>query len=134
MASVLIEEQVEIPLGIACLDDFRRWALSDEFPQRGRIDFIAGRIEVDMSPEDLFTHGTLKSEVAGEIKRCVNQLDLGHTLIADTRISSVAGDLSAEPDIVVITYAAIDQGRVRLVPKAAGGAERYVEEIGRAHV
>ena len=75
MASVLIEEQVEIPLGIACLADFRQWALSDDFPERGRIDFIAGRIEVDMSPEDLFTHGTLKSEIAGEIKDRVNHLD-----------------------------------------------------------
>jgi Uma2 family endonuclease len=130
MASVLIEEQVEIPLGIACLADFRQWALSDDFPERGRIDFIAGRIEVDMSPEDLFTHGTLKSEIAGEIKDRANQLDLGHTLIAETRVSSVAGDLSAEPDIVLISYAAIDQGRVRLIPKASGGEDRYVEVEG----
>ena len=130
MASVLIEEQVEIPLGIACLADFRQWALSDDFPERGRIDFIAGRIEVDMSPEDLFTHGTLKSEIAGEIKERANQLDLGHTLIAETRVSSVPGDLSAEPDVVVISYAAIDQGRVRLVPKASGGEDRYVEVEG----
>lgn len=130
MASVLFEEQVEIPMGIMCLADFRRWALSDSFPERGRIDFLAGRIEVDMSPEDLFTHGTLKSEVAGEIKDRANQLDLGHTLIADTRVSSVPGDLSAEPDIVLVSYEAIDRGRVRLVPKASGEEERYVEVEG----
>lgn len=58
MATVLFEEQVEVPLSIQTLEDFRRWALSDDFPERGRIDYIDGRIEVDMSPEDMFTHGT----------------------------------------------------------------------------
>jgi hypothetical protein len=40
--SVLFEERIEVPLTIRSLDDFRRWALSDEFPETGRIDFIAG--------------------------------------------------------------------------------------------
>lgn len=129
MATVLLEEQIEIP-SIEDLADFRRWALSDEFPQRGRIDYIAGKIEVDMSPEDFFTHGTLKAEVSGEIKDRVDQLDLGHTLIAETRISSMVGDLSVEPDVVVISHAALDEGRVRLVPKASSEEGRYVEVEG----
>ena len=62
-ATVMFEEQVEVPLNLQSLEDFRRWALSSAFPERGRIDFLAGRIEVDMSPEDLFTHGTLKGEI-----------------------------------------------------------------------
>ncbi len=130
MATVLFEEQVEIPLGIKNLADFRQWALSEEFPQHGRIDFVSGRIEVDMSPEDLFTHGTLKAEVSGEIKDRVDQLDMGHTLIAETRISSVPGNLSVEPDVVVISHQAIDDGRVRLVPKASGEGGRFVEVEG----
>jgi len=130
MTTVLFEGQVEIPLGIKDLTDFRQWALSEDFPQRGRIDYVAGRIEVDMSPEDFFTHGTLKTEVAGEIRIRVNQSDLGHTLIAETRISSVPAGLSAEPDIVVITHKAMDDRRVRLVPKASGEPDRYVEVEG----
>lgn len=129
MATVLLDQQIEIPT-IRDLADFRRWALSDEFPERGRIDYIAGRIEVDMSPEDFFTHGTLKSEVAAEIKDRVDELDLGHTLIAETRISSVPGDVSAEPDVVVITHAAFDEGRAKLVPKATGEPDRFVELEG----
>ena len=34
MATVLFEEQVEVPLGIQTLEDFRRWALSNEVPER----------------------------------------------------------------------------------------------------
>ena len=69
----------------ASLADFRRWALSDEFPERGRIDFIAGRIEVDMAPEDFFCHGTIKSEIATVIHpRKARRL--GHLFIDSTRI------------------------------------------------
>jgi Uma2 family endonuclease len=130
MATVLCEEQVEIPPGIESLADFRRWALSDEFPERGRIDYVAGRIEVDMSPEDLFTHGTLKSEVSREIADRVKELDLGHVFIAESRVSSVPGDVSAEPDVVVITFEAEDEGRVRYTPKASREEGRFVEIEG----
>lgn len=129
MATLLLDHHIEIPT-IRDLADFRRWALSDLFPQRGRIDYVDGRIEVDMSPEDLFTHGTLKSELASGIKRRVDALDLGHTLISDTRVSSVAADLSAEPDIVVLTHQALDVGRMTLTPKASGEQDRFVEVEG----
>ncbi len=131
MATVLLDLEVEIPT-IRNLAEFRQWALSDAFPERGRIDYIAGRIEVDMSPEDFFTHGTLKTRVATEISDRVEELDLGHTLIAETRISSVPGDVSAEPDVVVITHEAFDAGRVTLVPKTSGEPDRFVEVEGGA--
>jgi Uma2 family endonuclease len=129
MATVLLDQEIEIPT-IRNLAEFRQWALSDAFPERGRIDYIAGRIEVDMSPEDFFTHGTLKTRIATEISYRVDELDLGHTLIAETRISSVPGDVSAEPDVVVITHEAFDAGRVQLVPKASGEPDRFVEVEG----
>jgi Uma2 family endonuclease len=126
---VLLDQGLEIPT-IRNLAEFRRWALSDAFPQRGRIDYLDGRIEVDMSPEDVFTHGTLKSEIARAITRRVDELDLGHTLISDTRVSSAPADLSAEPDIIVLTHQALDEGRVRLIPKASGEPDRFVEVEG----
>lgn len=129
MTTVLLDQGIEIPT-VRSLQEFRVWATSDHFPQRGRIDYIGGRIEVDMSPEDVFTHGTLKAEVAARIKGRVDELDLGHTLIADTRISSQTADLSAEPDIVVITHDALDAGRIKLIPKASGEPDRYVEVEG----
>lgn len=129
MATVIIEEQLEIPT-IHDLAEFRRWALSESFPDSGRIDYIAGRIEVDMSPEDLFTHGELKVEVSGEIKTRVKSLNLGHTFSDTTRISSVEGDLSCEPDVVVICFDSIDNGQVSFVSKASGEEGRYVEVEG----
>ena len=65
MAKALLEETFCIPAtATRDLEGFRRWARSDRFPERGRIDYLAGDLEVDMSPEDLYTHGTVKTEIA----------------------------------------------------------------------
>ncbi|MFH1266324.1 MAG: Uma2 family endonuclease [Planctomycetota bacterium] len=128
--TVVFEEQVEIPLNLGSLADFRRWAVSKDFPERGRIDYIAGRIEVDMSPEDFFCHGTLKTEIVRVLAGRVKQGNLGHLVTDRTRVSSVEADLSAEPDVVFLSHAALDTGCARLVPKAGGKPGRYVELEG----
>lgn len=133
MATVILEDNAELQIPtITCLEDFRRWALSDDFPETGRIDYVMGKVEVNMSPEDLFTHGTLKSEVAGEVKERVRSINLGYSFVGETRISSVPGDVSAEPDVVVVTFDALDEQRVTLVPNATGEQGRYVEIEGAA--
>jgi Uma2 family endonuclease len=129
-SSIIFEEQIEIPLDVGTLAEFRRWALSDEFPQRGRIDFVQGRIEVDMSPEDIFSHGTLKTEILGELHYRVKRQALGVLLTDSTRISSPQANLSAEPDIVFVTSDSIRDGDVRLVRKSTGEQGRYVEIEG----
>ena len=57
--AVVFEDSLTIP-ACAALGAFRAWTRSGSFPERGRIDWVHGRIEVDMSPENLFSHGTLK--------------------------------------------------------------------------
>ena len=128
--SVVFEEQVEVPLTLRSLADFRRWAQSAEFPQAGRIDYVAGRIEVDMSPEDLFCHGTLKGEIHGVLHRRVKRGQLGHLFIDRARVSCPEMALSVEPDLVFVSHDAIDAGRVRLVPNAAHEPGRYMELEG----
>jgi len=129
-SSVVFEEQVEIPMDVRTLVQFRRWAVSDGFPDRGRIDFVGGRIEVDMSPEDIFCHGTLKGEIYGALYQRVKRGDLGLLLTDRTRVSSDDADLSVEPDIVFIAKETLDGERARLVPKATGEPGRYIEVAG----
>lgn len=127
---IVLAEDVEIPLGIRDLADFRKWALSDDFPERGRIDFLGNRIEVDMSPEDLFCHGTAKMEIGTVLYLHVQNQDLGHVFSDKTRISSPIAELSAEPDILFLSHETLDQNQARLVPKASGGEGRFVEIEG----
>jgi Uma2 family endonuclease len=126
---VMLEEGWEIPF-VESLEAFRAWARSDEFPDRGRIDYVAGRIEVDMSPEDYYSHGGLKVEVVGELRNLVKAGDLGDLRSDRTRVSNVKADLSAEPDLVFISFETFARGRARLVPKVTEEADRYVEIEG----
>jgi Uma2 family endonuclease len=127
--AVLIEDQVQIPL-LRDLAAFRRWALSDEFPENGRIDYIAGQIEVDMSPEDLHTHGTPKVELVRVLANHLRRNELGELYTDRARISCPEADLSAEPDIVFVSNDALESGRVRLVAKSGGQEDRYIEIEG----
>ena len=128
--TLVLEEEIEVPMDLRCLADFRRWATSDAFPERGRIDYIAGRIDIDMSPEDLHTHGILKGEVHGVLWRRTKEDELGQLYVDSARVSCPEADLSVEPDVVFVSLSSLDTGRVRLVPKAGGGADRYVELEG----
>jgi Uma2 family endonuclease len=129
-ATIVFEELFEMPLDLASLAEFRRWALSKAFPERGRIDFVGGRIEVDMSPEDLFTHGNVKIEIVGVLWQRVKAGRLGHLFTDRTRVSTPAADLSVEPDVVFVSEESIDGDRVRLVPRTGGDEGRYAEIEG----
>ena len=126
--SVIFQGEFEVPF-IGSLDGFRDWALSDEFPERGRIDYLDGRIEVDMSPEDLGTHGKVKIKVCRTLDELAEASDLGEVFVDSTRVSCPETGLSVEPDVVFVSHEALESGRVRLKPKARG-ADRYVELEG----
>ena len=128
--TLILDGQIEIPMDLRCLADFRRWATSHAFPERGRFDYIKGRITVEISPEELHTHGKLRTELVGSLGQRIKQEGLGELYTARARVSSPAADLSAEPDVVFVSEASLDSGRVRLVPKAGGGADRYIELEG----
>jgi Uma2 family endonuclease len=130
VATIILDEGVEIPDGICTLADFRRWTYADDFPERGRIDYINGRIEVDMSPEDLFCHGTVKMEIGSVLHQLVKQKNAANAFSDRTRIASLPGKFSAEPDLVFISHRSIDSGRVKLVPKRSRKKGRYIEVLG----
>jgi Uma2 family endonuclease len=127
---VIFEEQFAVPLNVGSLGRFREWAASTHFPQRGRIDFIAGDIEVDMSPEDLFCHGSPKVEVIRVLSQLVKESGDGLLFADRARVSCPAADLSVEPDLVFVSDASLDAGRARLVAKETGKPRRYVELEG----
>jgi Uma2 family endonuclease len=122
--------QLEIP-PIRTLGEFRQWAHSDGFPEHVRIDYIAGLIEVDMSPQDLYCHGTVNGEIYAALYQRVKKNDRGQIFINQTRLSSDEAGLSAEPDILFVSYESFESGKVQHVPKA-NDDERYVELRGGA--
>lgn len=127
---VLESEGVRLPANLVSLAQFRRWARSDRFPERGRIDWLGHEVEIDLSPEDLNTHASPKSAIAGDLRQIVEERDLGVVYIDRARLSNASADLSCEPDVVVLLFESIEQGRAPLVPNAGGAEGRYVEIEG----
>jgi Uma2 family endonuclease len=123
------DDTIQIPARVHDLASFRDWACSDDFPERGRIDFLAGDLEVDMSPEELDTHGLVKAEVATVLQLLVARPHLGHVYIDRSRVSSPGADLSVEPDVVVFFWESFDRGHVRKVP-AKTRPGRFIELEG----
>ena len=125
-----VEKPFRIPASARSFEGFRRWTRSSRFPEQGRIDYIGGHIEVDMSPEDLHKHGVVKVEIGTELQIRIGRKNLGNVYIDRARIVFPAATLSTEPDIVVVLYESLDKGRVREVPRKNDKPESYIELEG----
>ena len=62
------EESFEIPAAAFTFEGFRRWAQSDSFPETGRIDYLAGDVDVDMSPEEISTSPLISLGAIGRLE------------------------------------------------------------------
>jgi Uma2 family endonuclease len=133
-AVVLLDGNVRIPGEVHALEAFRRWSSGGQFPERGRIDFLQGDIEIDMSPEDLDTHGTVKVAIAACLHTLVAEPGRGAVFVDRARVVSSAAALSVEPDVVVVLWDSLESGRIRKVPATPPVPGRYVELEGAPDV
>lgn len=130
---IFLEENLRIPEDAFTFGGFQRWVDSRQFPETGRIDYLEGDVEVDMSPEDLYTHSAVKTVMATKLQELVGETELGDIFIGRARVRSRFAELSVEPDIVVIFGKSLEAGKVRLVPAAARkGPDRFSALEGAA--
>jgi Uma2 family endonuclease len=132
--AVLIAENLRIPKEALTFEGFRKWVHTPEFPETGRIDYLAGDVEIDMSPEDLHTHGTVKVAITLGLGPVVIEPEIGEMFVDRTRVVSRFAALSVEPDVVVVLWESLQAGRVRYVPAASKEPDRYVEIEGAPDV
>jgi Uma2 family endonuclease len=133
--AVIFEEDLRIPEDAFTFEGFQRWTESEEFPETGRIDYLAGDLEVDRSPEDLFTHGAPKIAITSKLHALVVESEMGHVFLDNTRLASRFASLSVEPDVMVILDSSLEAGRVRLAHAASRkGPNRYGGLDGAADV
>jgi Uma2 family endonuclease len=126
---VLAGDDVLTPPSAHTLAGFRAWAKSEDFPERGRISFIDKVIFIDMSPEELETHGKVKAEITFSIVGLNKKRKRGIFCPDGTLVTNVTANLATEPDGSFITYESLDGGRVRLVPRQDEDRE-YIEVEG----
>jgi Uma2 family endonuclease len=117
-----------IPPTAYTLAGFRKWCASDDFPEEGRIEYLAGEIVIDMSHERLSSHVSLKGELARALIQLAQELDLGQFFTDGVRVVNEAADLSNEPDGCLISWAAVQEHRIRLQESRDG--EDVTEVVG----
>jgi len=132
--AVQLEESLRIPAAARSFEGFRKWARSPAFPETGRIDFLAGDLEIDMSPEDLHTHGTVKVAIASTLHTLIADGDQGEVFVDRARVVSRFAALSVEPDAVVVLWDSLRSGRVRYVPSSKKQPDRFTEIEGAPDV
>ena len=125
-----VEKPFRIPATARDFEGFRRWARSPRFPDWGRIDYIGGDLQVDMSPEDLHTHGLVKATIGSVLHEWIARRELGDVYIDRARVSLPGAELSVEPDVVAVLWESLDHGRVREIPRRIKRPESYIELEG----
>ena len=123
--AIFVEENFRIPQDAFSFEGFQGWIDSGEFPDTGRIDYLGGNVEVDMSPEDLYTHSVVKTAIVLKLGTLLVESDLADLFIDRTRLRSRFAELSVEPDAMVVLESSLRSSRVRLVPAASGKADRF---------
>lgn len=122
-------EEVRIPASAYNWEGFRAWAVSDDYPDRGKITFADGELIIDMSPESFEEQGAVKTEVSRVLAQLVRDRKLGHYRIDGMLISNKEAGLSSEPDSVFVSHATLKSGRAKLVP-AIGRPQSSKEILG----
>lgn len=127
--AVIFRENLPVPSYAFTLEGFQGWVESDEFPDTGRVDFLAGEVETEMSPENLDTHAVVKTAIVITLGDRIVRTDLGEVYIDRTRVVSPKAGLSVEPDVVVVLWESLESGRVQKNTAALLGAPDLIVEI-----
>ncbi|HEY7156977.1 MAG TPA: Uma2 family endonuclease [Gemmataceae bacterium] len=112
---VMIDDSICIPAEVVDLDSFCRWAISDQYPERGRFSYLRGTIWVDLSMEKLYTHNQVKEAIGRVLGQLVLDAKMGRFLPDGMLLRNSMTDLSTEPDGMFVSYDALRNGRVRRI-------------------
>jgi Uma2 family endonuclease len=128
MSTIQFEtESVRIPLWVTDLRSFRRWAESEESPDKATVCYLAGEVWVEMSKEQVYSHNHVKTEFARVLAGLVKQYRLGRYFSDGLFLTNVEADFSSKPDGTFVSREAFAANRVRLIE---GALEGFVEIEG----
>jgi hypothetical protein len=91
---------------------------SDEFREKGRFAFLDGVLWVDLTTEQFYTHGGVKTEVTRVLGSLIRDAALGLYCSDATLLSHPDVGLSTMPDGLFVSYTSLQSGRVRRIPNA----------------
>ncbi|MBI3407071.1 MAG: Uma2 family endonuclease [Planctomycetes bacterium] len=117
------------------MEGFRRWALSNEVPDKMPVMFLRGEVYIDMGKEEIRAHAAVKTEIAGVMYNLNAKEDFGEIYINGVLVTNVSAQVSTNPDFVGIFWESLESGKVRYVTNKKGqemeieGSPDWVMEI-----
>lgn len=114
-------QSVTIPWTAQSHRGFRDWALSEIFPDRGRISFVDGEVIIDMSPECFETHNAIKVEITSVIHFLVKKQQAGRVFGDRSMFTNETAGISTEPDAMFVRADSFRTGRCQLVDSPRPG-------------
>jgi Uma2 family endonuclease len=116
--SIVINGHFHLPINLTDQDAFRTWARSDECPELGRFAFLDGVLWVDLSMEQFYTHGGVKTELTRVLGNLIRDAALGLYRSDAMLLSHPGVGLSTVPDGLFVSYTSLQSGRVQRIPNA----------------
>jgi hypothetical protein len=113
--------EVNLPDWVVDLESFRRWAVTGDLPDHCRVWYLQGRVWMDMSMEQVFTHVLVKTEFTIVLGGLVKVGGLGIYLTDGLQFSNVAADISGIPDGVFVSNASRTQKKVSFIEGTEAG-------------
>ncbi len=127
--AVVFSNRVKVPSSALSLDGFRKWAHSPKFPKRGKISFVSDEVYLDMSPEEIRSHLSVKGDVFGALWSFCRLTNVGIAYADGAFLVNEEAGLATEPDLMFCRHETIESGQVHL-RELVPGSGRQVEIHG----
>ena len=95
------------------LESFSEWTRSPDFPEKGRICYIAGEVIINMSPERGETHNKIKTKIVSTLDQYTTELKLGVLYGDGMRLVNKQANLSTQPDAMFAARQTLKNGRLK---------------------
>jgi Uma2 family endonuclease len=113
MTELVLGGSIRVPYWVQDLPTFRKWTLSDDFPDEGEIAFLDGRLWVDPAMErDI--HNQIKTVITIVLGSIIMAAKLGRFYGDNMRLVHPEAQLSTEPDAMFVMWESLQRRRVQL--------------------
>jgi Uma2 family endonuclease len=112
MPIVVPQLDATIPDGITDLESFRRWAHSDDFPEKGRFAFFNGNVWLDVSMEMAFSHNQVKAAITSTLIALLDEIDLGYFFPDGMLLTNSIVGFSTMPDGTFVSFKSFEEEKV----------------------
>jgi Uma2 family endonuclease len=125
---VEFQNSFSLPLEAHTHAGFRDWATSDAYPERGRVSFLANEIFIDMSPERLNSHSSIKANILYALMQYGFETNRGIAHGDGVLVTNEMAAVSNEPDASFLLFESLRTGQVVL--NLDKDEKDYVEVVG----